>query len=141
VNRDRVFGWIATVAVAAGIALGLWQLGSPGSQREISLDQRRSRDLSRIASAVGQWYRRDQKLPPDLNSLRLFDPGLNVRDPLTRDAYEYRPGGNSIYQLCASFALASSGDDEDRLPGPRFKAHSAGRQCFDLDAARSSVPP
>jgi hypothetical protein len=141
VNRDRVFGWAATVAVAAGIALGLWQLGSPGSQREISLDQRRSRDLGRIASAIDRWYGREKKLPADLNSLRLFDPGLSVRDPLTSDAYEYRPGGNSIYQLCASFALASSGDDEDRLPAHRFNAHAAGRQCFDLDAARSNVAP
>jgi hypothetical protein len=133
-----VFGSAATMAVAAGIGLGLWSLGGRGRQREISADQRRSTDLSAITYAIQQWYNTEKNLPADLDAARRYSPGLNLRDPITNAPYEYRSLGDTQYELCATFALDGGADPSFRLQHATFGSHRAGKQCFDLDARRTS---
>ena len=138
-NRHRAFALVATVAVAAGVMLGLLKLGGRGRQREIGADLRRSQDLQNIANAIDSWYRLgDRKLPPGLEAFRRYNSQLSFRDPLTASPYEYRPTGATQYELCAIFALDSSAEPSVQPQFGRFYSHSAGRQCFSSNAPGTS---
>ncbi len=141
-NRHRVFGLAASVVVVIALAMGFANLGGRKRQRDIRTDEQRSQDLNRIASTVDLWYARDKKLPPDLNALSRYQPGLRVRDPITNAAYEYKPAGDTQYDLCATFATdISSAESLGQYPVSRFSTHPAGRQCFKLDAIRTLAYP
>lgn len=139
-NRHCVFAFAATLAVAAGITLGLMKLGGRARQRDISADQRRSQDLQNIATAIDSRYRfGERKLPPDLAALRSYDARFSLRDPVTNSPYEYRPTGDTQYELCAIFALDSTAETSFQPQFGRFNSHSAGKQCFSNDAVRSGL--
>ncbi len=89
--------------------------------------------------AIDQWYARQKKLPTDLNALRYYDPGLRLRDPITETTYEYKPAGDTEFQLCATFALDGGHEPGNRFDRPVFSIHHAGRQCFNLDAVRTDL--
>lgn len=139
-NRHWVFAWAATVAVVAGITLGLWKLGGRGRQRDISADLRRSQDLQNIANAIDSWYRLgDRKLPPALDVLRSSNSRLSLRDPVTNSSYEYRPAGDTRYELCAVFSLDSRDEQSIQPQFGRFYSHPAGKQCFPGNAERTNL--
>ncbi len=140
-NRHQAFGSAATLGVVVAIALGFWNLGGHGRQRDISADQKRSEDLGRISMDINQWYARQKKLPADLNALTTYDPGLRLGDPLTEVAYEYKLAGDTEYQLCATFALDGAHEPANRFRRPMFHFHKAGRQCFNVDAVRMNLYP
>lgn len=137
-NKHQVFASAATLAVAAGITLGLIQLGGRGRQRDISVDQRRSQDLGNIANAIDSWYATERKLPPDLGALRRYNSGLSLQDPITGAPYEYRSTGDTQYELCASFALDSTAEPA-QPQFMRFYSHSAGKQCFPGNAVPAGL--
>jgi hypothetical protein len=138
-SRHMLFGSAATAAVVIAIALGFWNLGGPARQRDVSADQHRSLDLTRVSSAIDQWYAREKHLPANLNQVLGYDPGLSGFDPVTGFLYEYYPGGDTQYQLCATFAFAGQPDRANTFRTSRFDTHSAGRQCFPLDAVRVTL--
>jgi hypothetical protein len=138
VNRHRVFASAATLAVVTGITLGVWKLGGRGRQRDINADQRRSQDLQNVVTVIDGWFATERKLPQDLGAIRTFNSGLSLRDPITGVPYEYRTTGNTQYEVCATFAL--DGTAEPSQPQfMRFYSHSAGRQCFPINAARAGL--
>jgi hypothetical protein len=140
VDRNTAFASAATAAVVSAIVLGFWNIGSPGNQREIGADQRRSEDLQAISNAVRQRYSGSTKMPSSLAEIQSNAPYLRIRDPLTHAPYEFRSLGGSQYQLCASFSTDIR--NEQNAPGMYtarlFTKHAQGRQCFDLDALRST---
>jgi hypothetical protein len=140
-NRHRAFGAAATLAVLVALLLGFLNLGGRGRQRDLRSDEERSRDLHRIASAIKRWYAKDRKLPPDLNAISEDRPGLHVRDPVTQAAYEYKPTGDTQYELCATFAANVTNASLGPYPVSRFNSHAAGRQCFNLDAVQPIASP
>jgi len=140
-NRHRAFGAAATLAVLVALLLGFLNLGGRGRQRDLRTDEQRSNDLNRIASTIDLWYARDKKLPSDLTAISIYQPGLRVRDPITQAAYEYKPTGDTQYDLCATFAAGVTTASLGRYPVSTFNSHSAGRQCFSLDALRPLAYP
>jgi len=138
-NRHRAFGWAAIAAVAAALVLGFVNLGGRGKQRALRLDERRSRDLARVAVAIDGLYRRDKKLPAQIGFVQQYEPGLSLRDP-EGNAYEYYPTAGAGYQLCAVFAFESKPTSDFRGRQAQFNTHPAGRHCFDLVAPQSLFP-
>jgi hypothetical protein len=135
-----MFAGAATLLVAAGITLGLWKLGGRGRQRDISADLRRSQDLQNIANAIDSWYRfGERKLPPDLAALRPYNSRLSFSDPVTNSPYQYRPAGDTQYELCATFSLDSTAEQAIQPQLGRFYSHPAGNQCFPGNAARTDL--
>ena len=51
-SRSTVVGVAVVLVVGVSVALGLWFAGSPASERDRRLDQRRVQDLRRIADGV-----------------------------------------------------------------------------------------
>jgi hypothetical protein len=127
--RDRVAGGVATVAVVGAVAAGVYLLGFPSEERSLRLDERRVTDLVALSGAVDVYWTRHQTLPASLDELRSEPVGrLDLEDPDSRAAYEYRPLSGQAYEVCAVFERESGATDRPALSG--VWAHRAGRQCF-----------
>lgn len=127
VQRIAVIGSIA--AVAAAVAAGLWQIGSPAEQRLLRLDERRVDELKQISWTVDYRWDREQRLPD--TAAELVDGQRLTRlptDPITGEAYEYRVAGPRQFEVCATFDRPSRRE----LAGD-FWFHDAGHRCFTLD--------
>lgn len=125
----RALALAAIVVVVAALGMGLWASGSPGTQREFRLDERRVSDLQGITMAIDRHYEVHRSLPPDLGALAEA-PGsrLSTRDPVTGAAYDYEISNARRYRVCASFAHDTA-EETFRLAAPWW--HGAGRHCFD----------
>lgn len=133
VKTGTVLMAAAALAIAATVTAAILVMGSPGVQRERSIDARRVQDLQRIQHQVEAHYSEHGVLPRDLATLAA-KPGIAfaTADPVTATAYGYQATGRLEYQLCATFATDSAADNERRAPwtaAPDW-AHGAGRTCF-----------
>ena len=124
---------VAGVVVVATLAAALWLLGSPASQRQQQLDQRRVDDLQRLVEAVRAYAKTHKALPQTLEVVAR-QPGRNlpVADPVDATPYEYRVTDAETFRLCAVFATdtARTTDDGGRWVEDEW-LHGAGRHCFD----------
>lgn len=116
---------VTTAAVVAGLAV----LGSPATQRELRLDDRRVEDLVEIEHAVGSYRLKHKSLPNSLRALFAEMPWTTMAaDPVTAEPYEYRVLDQNHYELCATFQRAS----DERVSSWQ---HGIGRTCFARRAA------
>jgi len=122
-SRDRLAGGVASLAVVASVAAGIYLMRSPSEERTLRLDQRRVADLMALSAAVDVYWTRHKSLPGSLNELRSEPVGaVEWRDPESGALYEYQPLAERSYEVCATF-------DRDSAARGTW-AHRAGRQCF-----------
>jgi len=127
---------VVLTAVIAGIVI----LDPPAIQRDRRLDAQRVRDLGRLAQEIDDHWSQRKALPPDLAKLAT-KPGshLPVQDPVSGTAYEYRPGENDHYELCAVFAQETPEDARHYGYGrPADWQHGSGLSCFTRAASRKN---
>ncbi len=140
-RRGRVMAIVASLVVIAAVVAGIASIGLPGAQRQARLDERRIEDLQRIVEAVELHHREHGRLPADLATAAARPGwGLALLDPVSGEAYAYRPLQGDRFELCAVFAT-----DSGRRGGPGWNAplewhHGAGRHCFKRDVRRSEKP-
>ena len=125
-----------TVLVLIFIGYGIVLTGTPGQQRALQFDQRRTSDLQQISSAVQMYWEQQKKLPQGFEDLKQqqFTYIQSVQDPETQAPYEYKVLGEKTYELCAVFATDSSQyEAKTKAPTP-FSAeqwnHAKGPVCF-----------
>jgi Domain of unknown function (DUF5671) len=134
--NDRAMAGLSTMVVAAMLAWGFSYIGAPRSQRSMRADQRRVDDLHGLSLRINNaWSANGHVLPEHLDDLH----EMALADPVTHQAYEYHASDGSRYELCATFALSSGQDRQNRASDAW--AHPAGRHCFALDAARLADNP
>lgn len=132
-GNGRVMAITSAAVVGITLVLGFLQLGPPREQRELRADNLRVRQIYDLSMEIeNYWKLHNSQLPANLSQLA----GPEVYDPITHAKYEYKPGQESHYQLCAKFAWSSSSPSSGIEPNPWF--HPAGHYCFQLDA---TVPP
>lgn len=135
---------VASVLLVVGcIAYALTLTGSPGSQRDERLDERRVSHLSNLAENIDLYWQRNEELPGNLDDLT--GPTFYVdsfRDPETGLRYGYRALESPRYELCAVFATDTA-DSAQRDLSSRERAwdHGKGRTCFQLEARAPSAEP
>lgn|SRR5262245_11925518 len=147
VPRTSLAARLAATAVAVVIAAGFFVSGSPFRERMARLDRQRVEDLREIARSVSLYYENNRVLPDSLGALLMtqgtYEGRLSIRDPITHAPYEYARLDSTGYELCATFEAPS--DNRSARPFEQtseFWKHSAGRQCFRLQAGRSAwIPP
>lgn len=146
-NSSRGARWAAllTLVVVASLGVGLWIVGSPAEERQRRLDGQRVLDLMAISDRVQRYAQESDALPADLTSLMEqpeFQAGrfrrVQLRDPVTREPYEYEVLGPRTFRLCAQFSRATSSPfpDDEREMDPW--SHGAGRHCFERQVQTSS---
>lgn len=131
-TAGRLLAIAGSIVVVGVLSLALWELGSPGAQREIRVDERRERDLAQLADHVRDYWRLETALPPDLATLA-STPGstLSTRDPATGAPYEYAIIAADRFRLCATFTTDTAKDRLGRRRVFNDYQHARGRQCFD----------
>jgi Domain of unknown function (DUF5671) len=123
---QRLYGWGASIAVAAVIAVAFALIGSPSNERSRQLDARRVNDLRQISGVVDVYFGRYRRLPASLHELS-HEGGMTVTaGDASLGQYEYRVTGEKTYELCATFQRDSS----EQPWGDEFWAHGPGRQCY-----------
>lgn len=143
----QLFGWGFLVVVLVGIVLGFFAAGSPSTERMRTFDERRSSDLSSLASCISGYSNEYGRLPQsleDLSKSSQYSYCPSTVDPDTGLAYEYRivtasqtVGKNreGEYELCATFSMASDATMRTRsgyMYGSNngvWDEHTAGRFC------------
>ena len=140
-RRGRVMAIVASIVVVAAVVAGIASIGLPGEQRQARLDQRRIEDLQRIAEAVELHHREHGQLPADL-ATAAARPGwdLGLLDPVSGEAYDYRPLQGDRFELCAVFTTDSGERDGAGWNAPLEWRHGAGRHCFNRDVRRVEKP-
>jgi hypothetical protein len=139
VSFNRLFVAATFAIVFAGVAAAFTFLGTPSYERLIALDDVRVNDLQRIAALLHDKY-------PNGNLPERLSEGMALKDPVTKQPYQYRRVDRKHYVLCAAFATTESSDRGQQYPPgaqwlPRDWPHSAGRACYQLDVAASPPEP
>ena len=139
-RRGRVMAIVASLVVIAAVVAGIASIGLPGAQRQARLDERRIEDLQRIVEAIELHHREHGQLPADL-AAAASRPGwdLALLDPVSGEAYDYRPLQGDRFELCAVFTT-DSGKRGSGWNAPLEWHHGAGRHCFKRDVRRSERP-
>ncbi|MFZ0106562.1 MAG: hypothetical protein WAK92_06845, partial [Thiobacillus sp.] len=145
-NALRAFGWSVAALVALGIVIGFFVAGSPETARKLAFDSERASNLNELSRCIERYAQDLGRLPDSLDELsrspRYVYCAAAMRDPETRQAYEYRivtasrsegPATLADFELCANFSLASTGERSGRaIRGERYRIwseHEAGRSC------------
>jgi len=131
----RVFASVVVTIVTACAVGGILIAGSPELARSQRLDTLRVQHLMSIAGTVDTYWKREGELPGDLESLAAERTGAPaaIRDPATREIYEYLPDEAGAYQLCAVFEEENLEPEVYGRRGARFWGHGAGRHCFGIE--------
>jgi hypothetical protein len=96
----------SSVLVLAAIIWGFCVMGSPLSQRDLRLDQRRIDDLQSIQWQVISFWQQKERLPKTLDELaNPISSYMVPTDPEFEDGrvYEYSTNGDKTFTLCATF--------------------------------------
>ncbi len=140
------FAWAATIFVFFSVVTSFAFMGSPATQRDERLDERRIQDLQTIQWQVVNIWQVSQSLPETIDELKETVGARIPVDPETGSLYEYEKMGESNFRLCAEFNRTSR-DFLEREParlspivpnkislGFDSWEHAAGRVCFERDA-------
>jgi len=102
---------VVGVIIALILITGFSVVGSPVSQRLVSLDTTRLSDFNSIKWALVRYYEYNKKLPADLDEVvrdrTLSYEELQLKDPETGKNYEYKIVTPTSYKLCTSFSVGS----------------------------------
>lgn len=128
---NKIFAGLSAAAVVTTFCIAVGVAGTPARQRLVEADLRRTRDLQQLAQAINVWYRRNSRLPTSLSDLNTIRGDLHETDPVTKSAYVYRTSTQTTYELCASFATKSNGDESRN-----FWDHGQGETCYTLDGTK-----
>lgn len=140
---------VAALFVLASIVFGFMTFGSPRTQRDMRFDNQREANISDIQWQVLNYWQTNEKLPADLSMLTDDFSGYGVPvDPETGAAYEYSVTGPLSFELCATFAHASTAGYPAERPMPVDSwggygdlQHEAGRTCFERTIDPVKYPP
>jgi len=142
----KIVAWITSAVVLGMLVLGFVIAGSPATQRQIRMDERRVDDLHVIQGEIVNYWQLKRALPSSLDELRDDIRGFSVpNDPDTEVAYEYSVLDPLKFSLCATFNQKSLNEDKQysREVMPVYFdrgyigglsgswTHDAGKVCFD----------
>ena len=124
---ERIVAWAASIVVVVIVAVGLYIVGLPETERLRRLDAHRVSDLRLLSEHIRLYADEHGELPEDLDAL-LAGTRLSrlPRDPGSDASYAYEPS-EQTYELCATFDRVA--DEPDH-----FWNHPVGTHCFELKA-------
>ncbi len=139
-------------------------IGSPKTQRNLRIDERRVSDLQSIQWQVISYWQQKEKLPENLKDLSSPLSGfyLPVDPEFQKDrVYEYNKKGDLSFELCAEFSLPMPQgwqemggrevlpmyDKDMAVSSPAVSGmndswdHEVGRTCFERTIDKDIYPP
>jgi len=130
----KMFFWILSAVVVAGMVTGFIYTGSPQEERQYQFDSQRTNDLQSAQWEIINYWQLKEKLPTGLTELNDSVKGFVMPvDPETGAAYEYTVKSSNVFELCATFNLETPqlvGRPADVGVNDNWQ-HAAGRVCFE----------
>lgn len=137
-KESRLVGLSTAALVILALVAGFVIMGSPGTQRELRLDQERVNDLQQIQWEVVNFWQRNNRLPQSIEQLESAITGFRLpEDPASGEPYSYRVLSDTRFELCATFAKETPERLQRVEPiAPRGTQqtswqHGAGEECFE----------
>lgn len=135
-DKSKLFAAGAGIAAIVVLVLGFINSDTPQEARQMRFDQQQITDLSDMQWRIEDHYRIENSLPENIEMLYI---GIDApTTPEGRMAYRYTVTEATAYELCATFAFASSNKSAD---APLFEGsqknpynnwdHGAGETCFE----------
>ena len=138
-NQGKALLVVASVAVIAAVVAAI-VIEPPDQVRKKRLDDRRVQDLWHIESAVSEYWKRHEALPPSLGTLPSEGLQASVSDPETNLPYEYVALTEDSYRVCAHFAMETGNSGRRAWPAQAVEwSHPAGRHCFERTVQKGSL--
>jgi hypothetical protein len=146
-KHNKTYFMLGFTAILAIIALvyGFSTIPSPAQERLLQFDHRRVSDLGKIQYSIDDYFRTNEQLPHDIDSLHSnvysYSESLSKADPETKQPYEYQVLTPNRYRLCALFMTDSRTEtysysyDDENYNYSSFKRkfeHPKGPYCFDF---------
>lgn len=142
--RVRVMLTWGSLVVMLGLIIGsFFIVGGPETNRLRRLDEQRIGDLQSIQWQIVSYWQSKERLPMTLDDLNDEISGFAVPvDPVTKASYEYTFKGDTSFELCAEFSLASRGFEANGESKPatvntymydlalEYWQHGAQKTCF-----------
>lgn len=126
----------------SAVVYGMNEAGSPFDSRNRKFDAQRVSDISTLTYSIENYYSTNKKLPATLDDLSKTNyANLQIKDPETSIAYEYKALTKESYQLCATFStdnMTNAGSNRPQVDpysysDPKYQ-HPKGKHCFELNA-------
>lgn len=114
---------LTVMAFVAMVLTGFWFSGSPYAEYYKRMDDRRVSDLMWMERYVLDYWQENKKLPESLAEIKAQEKRL--KDPETKEPYEYRKTGANKFVVCATFKTENVGYYD------RDWKHKAGKTCFE----------
>lgn len=143
----KTIGIITAVVIFISFIGAFFLVDSPVTARAKAFDQTRASNLSEIRYTINNYYNENNKLPEILEDLHDQTAFLQITDPKTDKAYEYRIIDELNYELCANFNTSIkglTGKDVQYRYGPDGFVYEEGRNCFTkkvLEVDNKSLRP
>jgi len=144
----KLIGRASMALVVLSVAYGFFVAGSPFEARIRKFDRARVSDLQNTQSQIVEFWRQKERLPETLDELSDSISGYKPpKDPENSKPYDYIKGKELSFELCASFSLASTAEEETSYrdvyyPYPNdIWVHEAGKQCFKRVIDPERYPP
>lgn len=141
-NVEKIVPLVSAFFVIISIVYSFSIIGSPASQRQLRLDQRRLEDLQNIQYQIINFWQQKEKLPEQLNEL--IDP-LQSWQSIPKDPefekgrlYEYRKIEAQKFEVCATFSKPIPKGWQEEGRGGVYPMYKGG---VGMDIAVSSIAP
>ncbi|MBU1164860.1 hypothetical protein KKA15_04865 [Patescibacteria group bacterium] len=139
----RLMGIISLVIIIISFIGTFFIVESPAQARRKAYDRTRINNLQEITYAVNDYYLENETLPNSLNELESFRTYIQIVDPKTGQAYEYKVVDENSYELCAEFDTSSEEGIQDKYYGSPYAefVYQGGRNCFTKKAILPGQEP
>ncbi|MBI4226120.1 hypothetical protein HY612_03330 [Candidatus Roizmanbacteria bacterium] len=130
-SKNNLFILLLGIFILLLIIVGLMIVGNPVSQQGLRYDELRLSDFFSIKYRVESYYKNNNALPPNLQSLS-NQSNLKILDPETKKPYTYLISSSMSYRLCTVFSTdsLSSNNQSSYNDSNLSNQHKKGYDCI-----------
>jgi hypothetical protein len=138
-NKDnvvRAYFYGSLVFVIAVFIASLFFVESPSATRDRKIDQQIINNFSSLDYAINDYYNEFEKMPVSLLELKEESGHIlrdeDIRDPESKELFEYKITGQTSFELCANFRTSNKDENDARYRYmPENNLHDSGYQCLE----------
>lgn len=116
------------VVCLLAVIIGAFIIDAPAVTRMKRQDQERVNHMNQISAMIISYFIEKDELPVDLSAPRFS----TIKDPETKQPYDYNLINENEYELCATFAQPAEQNGMTFVGGADWNYHGVGYQCFPI---------
>jgi hypothetical protein len=136
-KKDKViatYTWSSLVLVVIVFIVAFMVVESPQETRKRHVDEEVIGHFNQIDNSLNNYYRENGEIPADLYILQAEYQHIDddiLKNPSTKEEYEYKVISEKEYELCTTFQLSNKEEQQDKYRYiNKDWIHDAGYQCL-----------